>query len=277
MAKKKKSNVDIRLFLFRNIRKTFKYYFKNIFYILFTNIVGFLIINSFFKTQYAIFLIKHISTSLSFNLAYYGTFILLFSTIKIVLYGNTVAVMKTKGTNDIKDLFFLVAKRFFPTLGTFIVYIFVVLFFGLLFIIPGIVFFFYYYFAVFLCAVGDINNKEKNTMKLLNSGKALARSYNLVKNNLIRFMTLTIIICVIAYCLQKATLIFIADLGFTLNNLTYNVIKFSILDLIIIYSALMFTKFEGIENDVIEEEFKNNQEEQAMLNQAAINNFKTKK
>ena len=45
----------------------------------------------------------------------------------------------------------------------------------------------------------------------------------------------------------------------------------------IIYSALMFAKLEGIENDVLEEEFKANQEEQAMLNQAAINNFKSKK
>lgn len=277
MAKKKKSTVDIRLFLFRNIKKSFKYYFKNILYILFANIVGFIIINNFFKTQYAIFIMKFFSTPISFNIAYYGSFILLFSTIKIILYGNTVCVMKAKGANDIKDLFSLVIKRFLPTLGTFIIYMFAVLFLSLLLVIPGIVFFFYYYFAVFLCAVGDINNKEKNTMKVLNGGKALARSYNLVKNNLIRFMLLTIIMALITYALQVGVITLIVRFGFVMNNLIYNIVRFCIFDLIIIYSALMFTKFESIENDVIEEEFKNNQEEQAMLNQAAINNFKTKK
>ena len=277
MAKKKKSTVDIRLFLFRNIKKSFKYYFKNIFYILFTNFVGFIIINNFFKTKYAIFLMKFFSTRIFFDIAYYGLFILLFSTIKIILYGNTICVMKSGGVNDIKDLFSLVIKRFLPTLGTFIIYIFVVLFFSLLLVIPGIVFFFYYYFAVFLCAVGDINNKDKNTMKIINGGKALARSYNLVKNNLFRFMLLTITIVLITYFLQAGIMTFIIQSGFAINNLFYNAIRFSIFDLIIIYSALIFTKFEGIENDVIEEEFKNDQEEQAMLNQAAVNNFKRKK
>jgi len=185
--------------------------------------------------------------------------------------------MKAKGANDIKDLFSVVLRRFFPTLGTLIIYILVILFFTLLLVIPGIVFFFYYYFAIFLCAVGDINDKEKSTMKLLSAGKALTRSYNLVKNNLIRFMVLTITMVLLTYCLQLWTINLIIKFGFLMNNTTCNIVRFCIFDLIIIYSALMFTKFEGIENDVLEEDFRNKQEEQAMLNQAAINNFKTKK
>ena len=51
-------------------------------------------------------------------------------------------------------------------------------------------------------------------------------------------------------------------------------IKFCIYDILIIYSAVMYTKFQGIENDVIEEEFRNNQEEQRLLNQASVNQAK---
>ena len=51
-------------------------------------------------------------------------------------------------------------------------------------------------------------------------------------------------------------------------------IKFCIYDILIIYSAVMYTKFQGIENDVIEEEFRSSQEEQRLLNQASVNQAK---
>ena len=279
MKKKKNTiSVDIRLFLFRNIKKTFKYYFKNILYILFANIVCFFIKNKFFNFSYTSFILKFFSTPLSFNIAYYGIFLALFSTAKIILYGNTIYVMKNNGTNDVKDLFGLVIKRYLPTLGTLIIYIISISFLGLLLVIPGILFFFYYYFAVFLCAVGDVNNKEKNDPKVLNGGKALARSYNLVSGNLIRFSLLTIIICIIAYFINKFIIITTLQLGFIFTKFTYNVISLCVYDIILIYSSLMFIKLESIENDVIEKESGNNKEEQAMLNQAAINNFgKSKK
>ena len=276
--KKKQISVDIRLFLIRNIFKTFKYYFKNIWYILFTNIFFLMLINKFIKIPYSLFIVKYFSTRFYYNLAYYGVFIIMFSTMKIILYGNTVYVMKTSGTNDIKDLCGNVVKRYLPTLGTFIIYIAVVAFLTLLFVVPGVVFLFYYFFGVFLCAVGDINNKKGNELINLNGGKALARSYNLLKGNLIRFIILTLTILFITYFIDVFVMNTIRILGFTMSPLIYNIITCCIYDIIIIYGSVMFVKIEGIENDVIEEEFKNNQEEQAMMNQAAINNFgKSKK
>ena len=283
MKKKKRKkiiSIDTSLWLFTNIKKTFKYYFKNIFYIFFLNLISFIIIEKFIKIQYGIFILKISPTPIIFKVLYYSIFIILFYTIKAVLYGNTVYVMSTKGSNDIKDLLSVLFKRYFPTLGTIIVYMVTVFFFGVPLVLPGILFSFYYYFGIFLCCVGDINNidKDKNAPKLLNGGKALGRSYTLVKNNLIRFMTLTVIIAFITYVINRFIITVLIKFGFILNNLTYNFIRCCIYDLFVIYSAVIFIKFQRIENDVIEEEFKNNQEEQALLNEAAINNFgKSKK
>ena len=276
--KKNKNDIDIRLFLFKNIKKTFKYYFKNILYILFINIVGFYIINAFLKVPYAILIMKFFSTPTTFDIAYYGSFLIFFSTIKIILYGNTVYIMNRNAVNDIRELFFLVLKRFLPVVGTFLIYIIAVLFLSLLLIIPGVVFFFYYYFSVFLCAVGDINNKEKNKEKILNGGKALARSYNLVRNNLLRFMILTVVIAFITYFIQVSFIKFLFKLDIILSNTTYNIIRFTIWDIFIIYSALMYVKLQGIENDAIEGDLDAKRKEQIMLNKAAVNKFgKSKK
>lgn len=274
VKKKKKTLVDIRLFLFRNIKKTFKYYFKTLFYVLFVNFGLFFLINYFLKVRYAMFVLGFFSTPLSFNIAYYGSFIVLFYTLKVILYGNVIYIIKSNGSNDLKYLLSLTIKRYFPTLGTFMIYIVVCLFLSLLLIIPGVVSVFYYVFSLFLCAVGDINNKNKDKLVVLNGGKALGRSYALVKGNLLRFACLTTGIIALVYFLDRFVISTIIQHGFILSNFVFNSIRLCIYDIIIIYFSLMFVKFQSIENDVIEEEFKqNNQEEQAKMNKAAVNNF----
>ena len=274
MKNKKKKSVDIRLFILRNIMKTIKYYFKNIFYILFMNVVCFLILNKLFEQYYSGFILKFFSSHGAYKIAYSTIFIILFSAIKVILYGNTVYVMKSNGTNDIKDLFESVLKRFLPTIGTFIFYTVVCLFLTCL--IVGPIFLFYYYFAIFLCAVGDVNNKDKNVPTVLNGAKALSRSYALVSGNLIRFSLLTIIMIFLTYYLNKYTISTIIELDFIFKSTTYNMISLCIFDLLIIYSSLMFVKLEGIENDLIQND-AGDIKDIALLNKAAINNFKTKK
>lgn len=281
MAKKKKKiiNVDIKLWIFRNIKKTFKYYFKNIVYIFCFNLISFLIINNFLKVPYYGLMANLFSSPMSFRIGYYGSFLAIFYSLKVILYSNTTYTMKINGVNDVRELFVLLIKRFLPTLGTFIIYVVAVLFFGLFLIIPGILFIFYYYFAVFICALGDLNNKEKNEPKRMTGAKPLGRSFMLVKGNLLRFMTMTTIISCIVFIIYKVflkVLLFLnlADIGNTL----FNTFSFCIFDIMVIYSTVMFIKFEGIENDVIEEQSRKNMEEQVMMNQAAINNFgKSKK
>ena len=149
MAKKKKKNkVDTRLFIIRNTKKTLKYYFKNILYILFMNFIVFLIYDKIFKNEFMLFVSRFLLIgSMPF---YFFTIILplvAFYTIKVI---------------------------------TFLLYIASILFFSLFLVLPGIATIFYFFFAVYLSALGDLNDGKK----FINGGKALARSFQLVKKNL---------------------------------------------------------------------------------------------
>lgn len=270
---KKKLATDVRLKVFRNLRKTFKYYFKNIFYIIFLNVSLILLCDKFFKTTYLTFLSETFQKNTTFNLFYYVLPIIFFTTIKIILYGNTVYVMKSGGINDIKDLFSLVIKRFLPVFGTFIIFVFSVMIFSVFLIIPGIMYFFYYYFAIFLSAIGDINNKENNQIKILNGLKTLGRSYILVRGNLIRFAFLTFVIFFTIFTIERFTTAAMIESGFNIDSNIVQIVRFCIFDIFIIYSVLIFVKFEGIENDIQEERFKRNREEEVMLNRAVVDKF----
>lgn len=287
MAKKKKVDIDTRLFLIRNIKKTFKYYFKTILYILLTNIIliyGFfkflrpsyygMMLDLFSTKNYTIFGINKFINISSFKLFYITSLLLIMISIKVIFYGNVITTIKKNGINDVKELLKTVLRRFLPTVGTYFLYIIIISFFTLLAIIPGIVFFFYYYFSLFLTGIGDLNNKEKNAPKLLNATSAMSRSYVLVKHNLIRFSILTIIMIAITFLLDKYLFIFFAYINLKIKYMQTYMIKFCIYDILIIYSAVMYTKFQGIENDVIEEEFRSSQEEQRLLNQASVNQAK---
>ena len=271
---KKKQKLDTRLFIIRNTRKTLKYYFKNIFYILFMNFAVFYAFNVFFKYKYATMIssLTKSDTSLLYKILYYGIFLLIFYTMKIILYGNTIYIMRKDGKNDIKDLFSIVSRRFLSTLGTFIFYIFTVIFFTCLLVLPGIMFAFYFFFAMYLSSLGDLNEDNK----MLNGAKALGRSYRLVKGNLFRFMFMTFVIVFLALFVEKTIIAILVDiLEIELSSFTLNAIRLTAFDMLIIYTSLLFNKLEGIENDVLEEKaFKKDQQEELMMREAAVNQFK---
>lgn len=271
---KKKQKLDTRLFIIRNTRKTLKYYFKNIFYILFMNFAVFYAFNVFFKDKYATMIssLTKSDTSLLYKILYYGIFLLIFYTMKIILYGNTIYIMRKDGKNDIKDLFSIVSRRFLSTLGTFIFYIFTVIFFTCLLVLPGIMFAFYFFFAMYLSSLGDLNEDNK----MLNGAKALGRSYRLVKGNLFRFMFMTFVIVFLALFVEQTIIAILVDiLEIELSSFTLNAIRLTAFDMLIIYTSLLFNKLEGIENDVLEEKaFKKDQQEELMMREAAVNQFK---
>ena len=271
---KKKQKLDTRLFIIRNTRKTLKYYFKNIFYILFMNFAVFYAFNVFFKDKYATMIssLTKSDTSLLYKILYYGIFLLIFYTMKIILYGNTIYIMRKDGKNDIKDLFSIVSRRFLSTLGTFIFYIFTVIFFTCLLVLPGIMFAFYFFFAMYLSSLGDLNEDNK----MLNGAKALGRSYRLVKGNLFRFMFMTFVIVFLALFVEKTIIAILVDiLEIELSSFTLNAIRLTAFDMLIIYTSLLFNKLESIENDVLEEKaFKKDQQEELMMREAAVNQFK---
>lgn len=273
MTKKKEQKLNTRLFIVKNTIKTVKYYFKNIFYILFMNFFVFYIFNLFLKDGYTVLLLKIFNNgTFVFKFFYYGLFLIIFYTIKIILYGNTTYIIKKGAKNDVKDLLSIVLRRFLPTLGTFMLYIFSVIFFSILLVIPGIMFAFYFFFAMFLCSVGDINEDNK----LLNGAKALGRSYRLVKGNLIRFMFTTFIIISLVFFTEEVIIIILSNMfGLQLNDFVLQAIKFTAFDMVIIYASLLFNKLEGIENDVLEEKaFKKDKREELMMREAAVNQFK---
>ena len=271
---KKKQKLDTRLFIIRNTRKTLKYYFKNIFYILFMNFAVFYAFNVFFKDKYETMIssLANSDNSLLYKILYYGIFLLIFYTMKIILYGNTIYIMRKDGKNDIKDLFSIVSRRFLSTLGTFIFYIFTVIFFTCLLVLPGIMFAFYFFFAMYLSSLGDLNEDNK----MLNGAKALGRSYRLVKGNLFRFMFMTFVIVFLALFVEKTIIAILVNiLKIELSSFTLNAIGLTAFDMLIIYTSLLFNKLEGIENDVLEEKaFKKDQQEELMMREAAVNQFK---
>lgn len=270
---KKKQKLDTRLFIIRNTRKTLKYYFKNIFYILFMNFAVFYAFNVFFKYKYTTIILSLAkSDTLLFKILYYGIFLLIFYTMKIILYGNTIYIMRKDGKNDIKDLFSIVSRRFLSTLGTFIFYIFTIMVFGCLLVLPGVMFAFYFFFAMSLSSLGDLNDGNK----IMNGAKALGRSYRLVKGNLLRFMLMTFIITFLAFYIEKTVIaIFVNILEIKLSSFTLNAIRLTAFDMLIIYTSLLFHKLESIENDVLEEKvFKKDKQEELMMRRAVVNRFK---
>lgn len=163
-------------------------------------------------------------------------------------------------------------KRFMPVCGMIIFFIVVISFFGLFLVLPGVLFFFYYFFSIYLCGIGDINNKENGEIALLNGIKALNRSYNLVKGNLFRFIFLTLIIMSITYFSEEFLIGYIFRLNIGLDEITKNIISFSIYDILVIYAVSIFLNLEKIESDIKEEEDEVEAEERALMMQSALAN-----
>lgn len=250
MAKKKKSGVDTRLFIFRNTKKTLKYYFKNILYILFMNFVIFAIYDKVFKIEYMLFILRLVNiNNFSFYTFCYIIPLIAFYSIKVILYSNTIYIVRKGGINDIKDLLFTVLRRFLPVFGTFILYIFTVLFFTALLIIPGIMAIFYFYFAVFLSAIGDLNDGRK----LLTGAKAIARSFQLVNGNLIRFSLTIFFVTICGFIIEQILIIIFNILNIKIENTISQAIWFTGFDILVICGALLINKFSSIESEYLAE------------------------
>ena len=254
MAKKKKKNkVDTRLFIIRNTKKTLKYYFKNILYILFMNFIVFLIYDKIFKNEFMLFVSRFLLIgSMPF---YFCTIILplvAFYTIKVILYTNAIYIVRNGGINDIGDLFSTVTERFLPVFGTFLLYIASILFFSLFLVLPGIATIFYFFFAVYLSALGDLNDGKK----FINGGKALARSFQLVKKNLIRFSSTITLLAISAFIIEKTLLFIVKASGIPVDISISKAVLFTALDVIVICGALLINKFESIESEYLAETIK---------------------
>lgn len=254
MAKKKKKNkVDTRLFIIRNTKKTLKYYFKNILYILFMNFFVFIIYDKLFRNEFMLFVGRFLLIgSIPFYICTIFLPFVAFYTIKVILYSNAIYIVRNGGINDIGDLFSTVTDRFLPVFGTFLLYIATVLFFSLFLVLPGIASIFYFFFAVYLSALGDLNDGKK----FLNGGKALARSFQLVKKNLIRFSLTITLLAISAFLIEKTLLIIIQLVGIPVDISVARAVLYTALDVIVICGALLINKFESIESEYLAETIK---------------------
>ena len=160
--------------------------------------------------------------------------------------------IRNGGINDIGDLFSTVTERFLPVFGTFLLYIASILFFSLFLVLPGIATIFYFFFAVYLSALGDLNDGKK----FINGGKALARSFQLVKKNLIRFSSTITLLAISAFVIEKTLLFIVKTSGIPVDISISKAVLFTALDVIVICGALLINKFESIESEYLAETIK---------------------
>jgi len=270
-------NIDTTLKVGRNIGKTFKYFFKNALYVIVTNIFFAFIIANYIKIPYMMFLSSAFKSQTTIWLAYVASLISVLYPIKVILYGTTIYTVRSGTFNSIGELLSSVLKRFLPVVGTFVLFLFVVSLLAVALVVPGLIFFFYYNFAVFFCAVGDVNNKENTKIMMLNGPKALSRSYALTKGNMLRVFVAFIIVLISAFLMEKLLTSIFISLGIIPGAFIRELTVLIAFDLVVIHQALIFFKLQGIENDVLEEGLRKGIEDearmtsQAMIRQSVIN------
>lgn len=273
---KKKTTVDTKLRVFKNIKDTFKYYFKNILYIVVLNILLLVIAEIFFANNYALLISKFFGVAMLntkvFYILYYGLPIFILYSFKSIFFSSIMYSQRSNTSSSLIEAFSVSSKRLLPVCVMIVVFLIVVSFFGLFLILPGVLFFFYYFFSIYLCGIGDINNKENSEIILLSGTNALSRSYNLVKGNLIRFILLTIIVIGITYFTEKFLISYAFKLNVGLDEITKNIMSFSIYDILIIFTISVFFNLEKIEFDIKEEEDEAEAKERALMMQDALEN-----
>jgi hypothetical protein len=287
MAKYNPDEIAVKKLYISNTLKTLKYYFKNIFYILSANAFAIFIFETpLIRINYRTYIFGITGNTILYNgfslfsLIYYGTLIALLTIPKVTLYGNTINVMKKKGSakNDIINLFVLCCSRFLGVLETMLIYFILIIILTACGILPGIIFAFYWYFGIFLSAVGDMNNKiptsKTGDINVPTGIKALDRSKKLVATNLIRFMLSTIaiflIIFIVNYIVKRAILYF----NFKTGRLLTNYIRLCIWDIFYIYSAYLFSRFQLLEREAIKEVEDVQKKDSDSMKKAMVNKFK---
>lgn len=277
--KKKKGGVEFKSLYMSNIAKALKYYFKNILYILVANAIAVAIYRNFIRAPYLNLVVGWfgVGTDITY-IFFYTTLFSLLTIPKVILYGNTVQVMKKKAKNDVIELVSLVFSRFLSVLGTLLIYYVLVLLLTLLGIIPGFIFAFYYFFGIYLTAVGDPNNKKAEDkmggIQVPSGPAALDRSKNLLRGNLLKFMLMTIIIILITFAISEGFTFLIIENKWKFSGFVRALIRLSIWDIFYIYGAFMFIKLELLEKEVLDEEEEKVKADQEKLNKAAVNKFK---
>ncbi|MDR3290504.1 MAG: hypothetical protein LBT02_04500 [Rickettsiales bacterium] len=265
-----------------NVVKSLRYYLKHIFYILFANGVAmFFYYRPFLQIKYRTFLYNYFGFSILFYISYYGLLLTILTTFKVILYGNTITIMRKGTKNDIMELLTLSCTRFFSVFGTLITYYILILLLFVLGIIPGILFAFWYIFGIFLSAVGDLNNKiatsKTGDIYIPVGIKALDRSRNLTKGNLLKLMFSLIITTLVVFGVEELVGLAIIKFNFKFGIQATFFIKLCIWDIMYIYLAYIFVKLQSLEREQIAEKEEKQKAESDQLGKAAVNKFKSAK
>lgn len=248
MKKAGLGKIDQRLYFFRLIRKTFKYYFKSLPYIIGLNFIYFMFLSKSFRQA----ILYYIVTPLSVNpkvvnvilTGIVGTVVLLF---KILTYTAAVNNMKARVTYNPMIIFSQVILRFFPAFATFVMLAAMVGFFSLIFALPGLICFVYCHFAVELSAVREVSDGSVKAAKIMMGPTAIARSFNLVRGNFFRVLIFSIIICALFFGLVRPLDIFLRHLLVDYSDKVISSVSFVLYDIFIIFDIVLMMTLEVIE------------------------------
>ncbi|GMO58295.1 MAG: hypothetical protein Ta2D_04030 [Rickettsiales bacterium] len=276
------NEIVVKTLYLNNVVKSLRYYLKNILYILVANsIILFVYYSNMIRINYRSFILGFSSNVNTFNVLYLGSLLSIVTILKVILYGNTITIMRKNTVNDILNLMTLCASRFLNVLGTLLTYYVLVALFTLIGVLPGFFFAFWYSFGIFLSAVGDSNNKiatsKTGDINIPIGIKALDRSKQMLNGNLWKFiLATTSAICIVgAIGWGMTALIGLYNIKFTKDIQLF--IRLCIWDIFYIYMAYMFTKLQALEGEAIAEKADKEQKEGELIKKAAKDNTKSKK
>lgn len=266
--KEKKITINTKLKFFSILKDTFRYYFKNIFYIFIINIVFFVIFNSFIGNHYTAFIGKTFKTG--FYIFYYSFIFLLLYPFKIGFFNNIIYNQRSGSTGGFFESLSFGCKRFFPIMLSIILFLLTSAILSL--VVIGVFLFFYYFFSIYLHGFGDPNDRDGATLRILKISRSFSRSFNLVKGNLFRFIFFTFIISFSVYYFTNFFLNYIKLNKIYVDKATLQTIIFSFYDFILIYTIVVFFGLAKIESDIKDEKDEAEAEERALMMQQALEN-----
>lgn len=266
--REKKITINTKLKFFSILKDTFRYYFKNIFYIFIINIVFFVIFNSFIGNHYTAFIGKTFKTG--FYIFYYSFIFLLLYPFKIGFFNNIIYNQRSGSTGGFFESLSFGCKRFFPIMLSIILFLLTSAILSL--VVIGVFLFFYYFFSIYLHGFGDPNDRDGATLRILKISRSFSRSFALVKGNLFRFAIFTAIFCFTMYYLNQGLLNYINPKQMQINHATLQVITFSICDFVLIYTIIVFLSLAKIESDIKDKKDEAEAEERALMMQQALEN-----
>ncbi|GMO62217.1 MAG: hypothetical protein Ta2D_08550 [Rickettsiales bacterium] len=267
------NEIVIKALYLNNVVKSLRYYMKNILYILVANsIVLFVYYSNIIRINYRSFVRGFSFDNVMFEVLYFGSLLSVVTILKVILYGNTITIMRKNTVNDVVNLILLCLTRFFSVLGTLLTYYVLIILFTLLGALPGFFFAFWYSFGIFLSAIGDSNNKiatsKTGDINIPVGIKALDRSKQMLNGNLWKFIFSTTfaiaVVWVVGWCIEM--LIGLYNIRFTRDIQLF--IRLCIWDIFYIYMAYMFTKLQALEAEAMAEKNDKEQKESELIKKA---------